>query len=154
MTSNNPFPSGENHPMKPGNKGHRKKKIRKGDTVPFERPGYGLTRVLENAGFTREMVERKVADVLLMDMNELREFKQDAHTSVFDLIVIAVAEAAIRNADTNRLDNLLDKIFGKIVRIDGNIKMESFNTNVNVPVSDADADLIARAMERALRNNV
>jgi hypothetical protein len=110
--------------------------------------------VLENAGFTREMVERKVADVLLMDMNELREFKQDAHTSVFDLIVIAVAEAAIRNADTNRLDNLLDKIFGKIVRIDGNIKMESFNTNVNVPVSDADADLIARAMERALRNNV
>jgi len=145
------FPSGDDEQKKAAReKAIAVKKSRKGE---FKAP-HSIVSVLANAGFTRDMVERKVADILLMNSQETRIMEADPNASNFDLIVIAVAKAAARNADTNRLDNLLDKIFGKVVRIDGNIRLDSTNVNMNVPVTNADADLIARAMERALKGNV
>lgn len=110
----------------------------------------GVAHVLTKAGFTRDMVERKTADILLMTAAETHEFENDAETCNFDLIVCSVVKAAIRTADCGRLDNLLEKIFGKTVRIEG--KVDVSHTD-NTPMQNADAALIQRALERALRNN-
>lgn len=110
----------------------------------------GVSAVLTKAGFTRDMVERKTADILLMNARETTEFKNDEETCNFDLIVISVVEAAQRTADIARLDSLLEKVFGKTVRIEG--KVDVHNTNVDVPLQQADGELIKRAIERALRN--
>jgi hypothetical protein len=108
------------------------------------------------AGFTREMVERKVADLMLMTAQETSEFKAANDTCNFDLIIIAIVEAAQRNADTGRLDNLLDKIFGKSVRVEGSIALTSNSTTnkdgTTTQLSTADAELINRSLTRALVN--
>lgn len=111
-----------------------------------------LSNVLKAAGFTREMVERKVADALLMNSRETQDCKNDPDTCNFDLIVISVVEAAQRGADTSRLDNLLEKIFGKTVRIEGSVNVQ--NTNFDMPMQEADSELIKRAIERALKSSV
>lgn len=107
-----------------------------------------VSSVIEKAGFTRQMVELKVADILLMNSTETREVKADEKTSNFDLIIISVIEAAQRNADTQRLDNLLEKIFGKTIKVEGSVKVES-----NQTMDFADEDLIRRAIERSIRNS-
>lgn len=146
---NNRFPSGDDSQKVAARKAKKDKRLLENPKAP-----HNLVTILGKAGFTREMVETKVADILLMDSEETRKMKNDPKASNFDLIVIAVAEAAQRNADTNRLDNLLDKIFGKVVRIDGKIQLDSTNVNMNIPLSNIDGDLITRAMDRALRGNV
>lgn len=107
-----------------------------------------VTKVLQNAGFTREMIEVKVADLLLRNVKETQALKNEPETSNFDLIIISVIEAAQRGADTGRLDNLLEKIFGKTVHISGNV-----NVTKDENVGEADAELIQRALERALKNS-
>lgn len=137
-------------------------KRRGGAVAPDKRTGTktaaGETRtvsgVLREAGLTREAVETKVADILLMNARETQEFQNDPDTSNFDLIVLSVVDAAKRTADCSRLDNLLEKVFGKTVRIEGDIKMHNTNMNMNVPLDQADEDLIRRALDRALKNNV
>lgn len=113
-----------------------------------------VASVLIRAGFTREMVERKVADILLMNTKETHQFKNDEQTCNFDLIIIAVVEAAQRNADTARLDNLLEKIFGKTVNITGKVEVNSTNVNANYTPGYADEQLIQRAIERSLSRSV
>lgn len=137
------------------NPNSKKNQAKKGhNNRTFDKPSNNVTTVLARAGFTREMMETKVSDLLLMTAEEMREFKAASTTSNFDLIVVSVVEAAQRNADTNRLDNLLEKIFGKTVHITGGLKIENTNLNANLPLEDADADLVTRALERALRGNV
>lgn len=130
--------------------GKEKKDSSKGSgKLPKTQPR--ISSVLNAAGFTQEVVQTKVAEVLLMNRTETQEMKNDEFTSNFDLILIAVIEAAQRTADTGRLDNLLEKIFGKTVEIKGSVSVH--NTNVDLPVQNADSELIKRAIERALKNN-
>jgi hypothetical protein len=107
--------------------GKQKKGFCPKNYTPYEFEGSNkhreqVTNVLKEAGFTRRMVETKVADILLRNVSETKELKANPSTSNFDLIIVAVVEAAQRNADTSRLDNLLEKIFGKkkiVNRLDG-----------------------------------
>lgn len=109
-----------------------------------------VSSVLIKAGFTKEMVERKVANVLLMNAKETQDMRNDKDTCNFDLILLAVVEAAQRTADTARLDNLLEKIFGKTVNIQGSVSVH--NTNMDIPIGYADQELIRRAIERSIKN--
>lgn len=112
----------------------------------------GVVAVLKEAGFTREMIECKVADILLMTKPETQAMKNDASTSNFDHIIIAVVEAAQRNADCARMDNLLEKIFGKTINIKGTVSVQNTgNTPANITYGDA--ELVQRAIERALINS-
>ncbi len=107
---------------------------------------------LEDAGFTKDMINQKISESLLANRDTTNEKKLDKDTSNFELIVISLIEAAIRNADSGRLDNLLEKIFGKTIRVEGNISLDSNNTNLNIDT--ADAEIMTRAIERAVKNTI
>ncbi len=112
--------------------------------------GYStVSKTLQRAGFTKEYVELKVADILLRNQIETQELRNDPHTTNFDLIIASVVNAAIVQADCGRLDNLLEKIFGKTVHIKGDISVT--NTNMDIPLDEKDSLLIQRAIERAVK---
>src|ERR1019366_4520465 len=71
--------------------------------------------LLAKEGFTKQMVNEKIAEMLVANRKHTDKKKTHEETSNFDLIIISIIEAAIRNADSSRLDNLLEKIFGKTV---------------------------------------
>lgn len=142
-----PFASGINHPVK---KGVKKKRSNAG----VAQASNAVSTVLQRAGFTREMMETKIADILLKTAKETNTFLAAEDTCNYDLIVCSIVQAAQRNADTHRLDNLLEKIFGKTVHISGGLKIESTNANMNIPMDNIDQDMVTRALERALKNSV
>lgn len=132
-------------------KGHRFKKGNK--TSSQLKPGENINRAegliskLVKQGFTREAINEKIAEILTLDRDTTAELKMDANTTNFELMVISLVEASIRTADAGRMDNLLEKIFGKSVRSSAN------ETSIEVNLGQkADEDLLARAIERAIKN--
>lgn len=140
----NGFKSGKNH--------HSKKPGKKKSNAGVAQASNAVSTVLQRAGFTREMMETKIADILLKTAKETNLFLAAEDTCNYDLIVCSIVQSAQRNADTHRLDNLLEKIFGKTVHISGGLKIE--NITPGIPLDNIDQDMITRAMERALKNSV
>lgn len=107
----------------------------------------GIISELKKQGFTREAINEKIAEILTLDRDTTAELRMDSATTNFELMVISLVEASIRTADAGRMDNLLEKIFGKSVRSSAN------ETSIEVNLGQkADEDLLARAIERAIKN--
>lgn len=130
------------HKFQKGNK--TKSQLKPGQNINRSE---GIISKLQKQGFTREAINEKIAEILTLDRDTTAELKMDSSTTNFELMVISLVEASIRTADAGRMDNLLEKIFGKSVRSSAN------ETNIELNLGPkADEDLLARAIERAMRN--
>lgn len=134
--------NGAGHKFKKGNK--TKSQFKSGQNT--NRSEAIITK-LSQQGFTRDAINSKIAEILTLDRDTTAEMRLNPETTNFELMVISLVEASIRTADAGRMDNLLEKIFGKSVRSSAN------ETNVEVNFGPkADEDLLARAIGRALEN--
>lgn len=105
-----------------------------------------LRTMLAEHGMTREVINEKFSHLLSSNHDELLKIKREKETTVLELMVVAIIEHGVKFADTSRMDNLIDKVFGKM-------PVEARNTNINYNVDAeiedvADDDLIERAEKR------